>query len=426
MLEGDRTLEKASVGRGGTARAALRHPTFRRVYFGSLASNVGSWMQNVVLGAFAFALTGSPFFVSLVTFAQLGPLLLLSLVGGTLADIVDRRRMIIAVAIEQGLLSLVLAVVVAAPEPSEIAILAVVFFIGVGQALYAPAFSSVMPTLVDREDLPGAVSLQSANMNASRVVGPAIGSLLYASVGASWVFVVNAGTYLAIIWAVWFVRFPPVSKAGRGQGDPTGFARLIGGFTVARHSRPIGRSLLTMALFSFFCLPFVAQMPTIATENLGLDPKSTTYGLLYAVFGLGALAGALSIGTVLAGRPLERVARFGMAGFSVMLAAFALVRAPAPAFPIILLLGFTYFATVTSLSSIVQQKVDDATRGRVMALWIMAFGGTVPLGALAFGPLIEATSMTAVMLVGVVVSAFLVWFVDVRDRDAASPEAGIA
>lgn len=404
LLEGDREVRR------GTAMAALAFPMFRRVWGGSLLSNVGSWMQNVVLGAYVYDLTGSAMWVSAVTFAQLGPLLLLSIVGGTLADLFDRRRLLILVALEQAAFSVVLAGIVALDDPPIGAIIVVVGLIGIGQAVHAPTFTAVTPMLVDREVLPGAVSLQSASMNASRVVGPAIGGVLFASVGASWVFLLNAATYAFIIGALWPITLPPAPPP---SGD-RGLARLLGGFRAASADPVISRCLLTMTSFSLLCLPFVAQMPTLAEQNFGVDPDSAVYGALYATFGAGALLGALSIGTVFAGGSLARIVRLGLVGFALTLGAFALTRDPAPAFPVAVLLGFTYFATVTSLSSVVQQRVDETQRGRVMALWIMSFGGTVPIGALIAGPVIEATSMTAVMLFGAVVAAGLAWWCDLR------------
>jgi len=412
FVEGDRTITP------GTARAAMAHPLFRRVWIGSLLSNVGTWMQNITLGVFAFQLTQSETFVSWVVFAQLGPLLLLTvLLGGTLADMFDRRSLLLWVAVQQAVLSLVLAFIVAADEPSKTALLAVVLAIGIGQAVNAPTFTAVVPSLVPRHDLPGAVSLQSVNMNASRVVGPALGGIVLGTLGVPAVFVFNSLSYLFIIVVLVRVRFPAIAPPPDGIAVSRGLARVFSGFTVANRDRVIKRSLLTMAAFSFFCLPFIGQMAALAEQNLGLDGDSTAFGLLYASFGLGALLGALSIGTVLAGSPLPTVIRLGLAGFGVCLSAFALLRDAAPAYPVILLLGFCYFATVTSLSTVLQTRLADHERGRVMALWIMAFGGTVPVGGLVFGPIMEATSITAVVLFGAVVAVALIPFADVRDTD---------
>src|SRR4030095_16354320 len=156
---------------------------------------IGNWMQMVVLGALAYDLTDSSTFVGLMVFAQLGPLLLLSMVGGVLADRVDRRRLLIGVTSTQLVLALVLAAIVAPDEPNKVALLAVVFAIGVGQAIYGPTYAALLPQLVDRRDLAGAVSLNSTQMNASRVIGPVIGAFLYALIGAPAVFVGNARAF---------------------------------------------------------------------------------------------------------------------------------------------------------------------------------------------------------------------------------------
>src|SRR3546814_8610552 len=135
-------------------------------------------------------------------------------------------------------------------------------------------------------------------------------------------------------------------------------------------------------------------MPTLADVNLGIEAKSTQYGILDASFGVGALVGSRSIGTVLAGRCLARVGRVGLVVFARLLAVFAVLRQPVLAYPAVLLVGVAYFAIITSLSTVLQERLDDANRGGVMALWVMGFGGTVPIGNLIAGPLIELTSIT--------------------------------
>lgn len=406
FVDGDRTFVP------GTARAALSYPAFRTVYFGSMASNIGTWMQQAILGAYALVLTGSSTFVSIMVFAQLGPLLF-SLVGGALADMFDRRRVLMAVAAQQMLFSLVLAWLARGSDPSLAWLVIVVFVIGVGQAIHAPTYSALLPVLVRRRDLAGAVALNSANMNLSRVIGPAIGAVLYEHFGADWVFFGNACTYVFIIFALTRVDLPPVEAVTQG---PTGWRRLVEGFAVARQDHVIGRCLLTMMLFSFFCLPFVPHIQRLAADNFGIPPDSGRFGVLYAAFGLGAVIGALSIGTFLAGHSLETIVRLGLGGFAISVAAFGLTGSAAPAYLLALIVGFCYFATVTSLSTVLQRRLDDRVRGRVMAIWVMTFGGTVPIGALVAGPIIDATSITAVVLAGAVVAGLLIPFADLHDR----------
>jgi MFS family permease len=388
----------------GTARAALAVRDFRIVWLGAFASNIGTWMQNVVLGAYAFELTRSPAYVSLVAFAQLGPLLLFSVVGGLLADTFDRRRILVVAQVVQLLGSLALAALVLGDDPSRVAIVAAVFVVGTGNAINAPAWVAMVPDLAGRQNMAGAISLNSTQMNASRVVGPAIGGVLFAGIGAAGVFTLNAVTYLFVIASLLVVHPPPAVVDASG---PRGFRRLLGGFQVAREDRLVRRALVSLTVFSLLCLPFTGQMPTIAAENLGLRPKSLAYGLLYATFGLGAVLGAVSIGTFLASRSKAKIMRNGLAVFAVALAVFGLLRTAWPAYAVVLVIGFAYFATVTSLNTVLQQHLDDRVRGRVMSLWLMAFGGTVPLGLLIAGPVAEATSITVVLLYGAVVAAGL-------------------
>jgi MFS family permease len=388
----------------GTARAALTYPTFRRLYWGAFGSNIGSWMQNAVLGAYALKLTGGAEFVGIIVFAQLGPLLLFSLVGGVLADLVDRRLLLITVAIEQLVFSLALAALTIHDDPSKVVLVAFVVAIGIGQAIHAPTYSAALPALVEHKDLPGAIALNSAQMNASRVIGPAIGGVLYALVGVSWVFAINAATYLIIIAVLLVVRLPRVDH---DPTEPTGFSRLLGGFRIARADRTIRRVLLTMASFSLFCLPFVVHVPVIAERNLGIESDSAAYGIFYACMGFGAVVGSLSIGTVFAAASKRRLVRQGLGLFAVSVTVLALARSPIVAFPTMVIVGIAYFGTVTSLSTVLQEHLDDRVRGRVMALWVMCFGGTVPIGGIIAGYVIDATAITDVMLFGAFMAGVL-------------------
>jgi MFS family permease len=417
IVDGDRTFTP------GSARSALRHRTFRRVFYGSFLSNVGTWMQNVVLGALAYDLTDSPTFVGIVLFAQLGPLMLLSVVGGALADTVDRRRLLITVAFTQLALSFVLAAVAAPERPSEVALVVVVFAIGIGQALFNPTYSAMLPQLVDREDLPGAIALHSAQMNGSRVIGPVIGALLDSAIGAPSVFTFNGVSYLFVIGSLLTVRLPaPVTHANSAKG----LRRLGAGFAVARRDAVVRRCLVTIFTFSLVSLTFVGQFPVVAERNLGIDERSGAYGALYACFGVGAVVGALSIGTVFSQSSKERIVRVSLVAYAAALTVFALVRAPALAYPVVLVVGLTYFAFITSLSTVLQSDLADHERGGVMALWIMGFGGTVPIGNLIAGPIIEATSMTAVMLVGAVVALGLYFYARLEPGGAVSAGTDVA
>jgi len=409
-LEGDRVFEP------GTARAAFSHRTFRTVYLGAFASNIGTWMQNVVLGALAYDLTGSALFVGVIIAAQLGPLLVFSIVGGMIADAYDRKKALLALCLQQALFSLLLAFVAIPDDPSKVALVAVVLAIGIGNALYAPIFGAVVPVLVPRHDLSGAISLNSVQMNASRVIGPLIGSTIFAEFGASWVFVLNAASFGFVVMSLTRVSLPaPVATGSQG------LHRLLEGLRVAKTDRVVGQCLAVIGVFSFFCLPFITQLPTIADTNLGIASKSTAYGLLYGAFALGAVIGALSIGTIFAGSSKPLVTRAGLIGFAVMIAVFGLLHQRHTAYIAVLLLGCVYFAVITSLSTVLQADLHDSVRGKVTALWIMGFGGVVPFGGIVGGMIIDRFGVTPMILVSTATALALAWWADLSPVRPAGP-----
>jgi predicted MFS family arabinose efflux permease len=393
----------------GTAGAALRHRNFRIVYFGAFASNIGTWMQNVILGAYAVkTLHESGFYVGLLYFGQLGPLLFLSVMGGTLSDRLDRRRYLVSLQVLQGALSFGLALVAWSADPSRSAIVVLVFAIGIANALGAPGLSAILPTLVPPEDINGAVSLASMQMNLSRVIGPAIGAVIFDRLDAGPVFALNAATYLFAIGGLLWAHYPrhvttsPEERADRG---------FLSGVRIARADPVIRYVLLTLFSFSFFSVTFVGIMPLIATYHLHIS--STLYGFLYATFGIGAAAGALTVGTFLARRSKVALLRPGFVAFAITVASFGLVTNVPGAFAIVAVLGYVYFLVVTCLSTILQKQLRDEERGRVMALWIMVFGGTVPLGVLVAGPFAKSYS-PAVLLIGAAWSLVLAFVSSAR------------
>jgi MFS family permease len=401
LVDGDVAYQR------GTAQAALRHRNFRIVYFSTFASNIGTWMRNVILGAYAFELTGSAGFVGVIYFGTLGPLLFLSTTGGLLADLVDRRRLLVTLQATQLLLCLGLAALALGDHPPELTLTLIVFALGIANALAAPGLSAILPTLVPRADLAGAVALGSVQMNLSRVIGPAIGGALYAAFDASPVFALNAATYLFAIVGLMWASYPRRSNA---TVEERGFRRLLSGVEIARRDPAQSYVLVTLASFSVISLPFVGLMPVIADHNLGVDPKSAAYGVLYACFGLGAALGAITVGTVFAQRSKLRLLRPGFAAFAVLLLAFGLLSTPAPAYVLGAVLGYAYFVVITSLSTVLQERLHESERGRVMALWIMGFGGMVPVGVLIASWVADITSITAVIVLGSVWALLLAFW----------------
>jgi len=361
-------------------------------------------MQNVVLGAFVLWLTGDPWFVALTFFACMGPQLFLSPVGGLLADVVDRRKLLVSLQVEQLVFSVALAFVASGSHPNRWAILVCALLVGIGNALSAPAVASLLPTLVPREDLHGAVALQATQYNLSRVIGAMSGAVLLSVFDFGTLFAVNAATYLFAIFSLVIAKYPGhISE----PWSSSGLKQLFSGFQIAAADPLIRRILTTMIMFSFFSLTFVGLLPVIATDNFGVAVPSSTYALLYSVYGLGALVASVSIGRFLAGRSLARLIRGSFLVFAALLACYALTRQVQFAFPAGFALGFAYFSMVTSMSMTLQGHLDDQIRGRISGLWMMTFNGTVPLGSLVAGVSLLFINVTTLLLFGAFVAVLL-------------------
>ena len=373
-----------------------------------LLSNIGTWMQNLALPAYIDDRTGSAKVVSLLVFAQLGPLLLLAIPGGIIASRFNLQRYLLSMQWIQLVFSLVLAAIVS-NDGSIWALFVTQTAIGVANALNAPAFQASVPMLVDRRDLAGAISLNSTQLNGSRVAGPAIAALLaIGGVSTAQIFVINSATYLFLIVTLFMVQIPDI----RSAPTETGWRRALSGFNIAASRPVLSRLLVSMTLFSLFSLPYIGLFSSVARLNFGISPVGSTYRWLYAVWGLGALCGALATGTVLAHKHRPSIIRHGYVGFAAALASFALVRSAIPAFPIGFVLGFFYFMTANAMVTVFQQNLRDHERVTVMPLWFMSFGGTVTIGGLLAGPIIDSLGSRWVLLFGAAFALFLSWWSD--------------
>lgn len=394
--------------RAGTARAAFSYRNYRLVWTGMLLSNIGTWMQNLALPAYIDHRTGSAKIVSLLVFAQLGPLLLLAIPGGIIASRFNLQRYLLAMQWVQLVFSLVLAAIVSVDGPIWALFLAQTA-IGVGNALNAPAFQASVPMLVDRRDLAGAISLNSTQLNGSRVVGPAIAALLAIwGVSTSQIFVINAATYLFLIISLFMVQIPDI----RSAPTETGWRRALSGVNIANSRRVLSRLLLSMTAFSLFCLIYVGLFSSVARLNFGISPVGSTYRWLYAVWGFGALCGALATGTFLSHIHRPTIIRRGFVGFAIALAIFATISSVAWAFPVGFVLGLFYFMTANAMVTVFQQNLRDNERVTVMPLWFMSFGGTVTIGGLLAGPIIDAIGARWVLFFGALFALFLAWWCD--------------
>ena len=402
----------------GSARAAFHVRDFRRIWFGSFASNIGTWIQNVVLPVYVYARTGRASFVALLIFAQLGPLLLLSIPGGVIADRMDRKKFLISMQAVQLFCSLLLALFAANNSPIWMLFLAQLG-VGVGNALNIPAWSAMLTSLVPPSDIAGAISLNSTVINGARVVGPIIVALLSQwNVTSSEFFAINAATYLFVIFALLSVKVPTIAF------DTTaGWRRFTFAFKIARERVVISRLILTLASFSLLSLPYVGLFPAIAQLNFGIESQSATYNWLYATWGLGACLGGLSVSTLFVDIDNRKLIRMGFASFAVSMMAFALAPNVELAFLTVFFLGAAYFFTTTAMQTVFASGLTPEIRARVMALWFMAFGGTVPIGNLIFGPLVDRYGSQWLLVLGSLWAVVLWWWCDIErlERNDSNP-----
>ena len=402
----------------GTVAAAFAYRDFRIVWTGQFVSGIGTWMQNVALGPYALSLTktveqpkGSGSFVALVGLAQMGPMLLLAVVGGMFANKFPRKRLIVGGQFVQMTSAFALAGL-AMWSTSKPALLACVMLSGIANAMVGPTYSSVIPELVDRVDMPGAISLNSTSLNGSRVIGPLIilgltplGITARTHSGLALIFVINALTFFASIAAVMWIKIRPVRP--RTADDPSGLAQLFEGFIEARRNFVVGRVLLLLLLMSLFCLPYISQFPTTAERNLGMNSRAGLYTLLFGTWAAGAMLGSLAQATVFARIDKRVSTRWMFVGFSVALFSFSAVHTKAIAFPVVMVLGFFYFGTTTAMSTVLQQHLSDRKRAPVMALWMMCFGGMVGVGGYFGGWVVDRFSPSWMLIVGGSTAALL-------------------
>lgn len=396
----------------GTARAAWGYRDFRLMWSANFLSSVGTWMQNVVLPAYIYTRTHSATVVSVFIFAQLGPLLLLSIPAGVMADRFKRRTWLTVTQSEQLAFSIVLGVFAWQHSPIWM-MFAAQLCVGIGNAANAPAFSAVMPSMVKPADLGGSISLSSAAVNGSRVAGPIIVAVLSNfGVSVAQIFYINAATYLFVIWALYQVTLPPTVK-----NTENGWKGLGVGLKVARERKAIGRLLLTLFSYSLISLTYVGLFSAVAQLNFGIKPKTAMYKWLYATWGLGAMFGALLVGSVFATIDKRRLTRWGFAVNAAFMVMFAMSGSPVPAFVTGFLLGASYFGTTTAMSTVFQGRLEIAVRARVLALWFMCFGGTIPIGNFIFAPIMDHIGSRPVLLIGAAWTVFLAWWCNVEKLD---------
>jgi MFS family permease len=373
---------------------------------GALISNVGTWLQNVALSWLVLELTHSAFWVSMVTFCQFFPTLLFGLFGGLVADRLDRRRVLLVTQTTQMALAFALAAVTFSGHASVATLLPIIGLAGVSMAFNAPSFQAIIPDLVPQPLLIDAISLNSTQWSMARVVGPALGGLLLAHFGAGWGFFVNGGSFLAVIAALSMIRT-------RRQDPPTstGARALFGGVRSARETPAIALLLLATAVVSLFGAPVLVLLPVMAHDVLGLGAGG--FGGLFALFSCGAVVGALFTGTLVRRLGMRATLVGGLVCLAVLIAGFGLSSSLPLSACLLAGIGAVYTLSVSATSTGLQSSIPPRRRGRIMSLYMMAWGGLYPIGAVVAGAiakyLIGAPATLMLLAVPLTVAAVLMW-----------------
>ncbi len=385
---------------------ALEHRPFRRFFLAQLLSQVGTWMQSVSQAWLVLQLTGSPLKLGLLGTLQFGPILVLSVVAGVIADRWSRRRLLIATQATLAAQAAALAALVATGRARYWQVAVLALLTGLATAVDAPARQSFVMSLVGRADILNAAALNSAAFNAARIVGPALAGVLIARFGVVPAFAINAvglGVVLLTLLAL-----PPEAGGRAAAGGSVG-AQIGETVRFARRSPEIVPLLGLLLVVSLCVFNFSVYVPLLARTVLGVGPEG--FGFLMAALGIGAVSGALALGaraTPDPGLGLLLAAAAGACAGLVLLSASGRVGTVAL---LLLLTGASGIVATTGCNTALQLLAPDELRGRVMSLYTWVYGGAYPVGSFLVGAISErygvAVALRGMGVIGLLLLAAL-------------------
>ena len=404
-----------------TALRVIRDRRFGPYLAGNFTSNVGNWFQNVTAGIVVYQLTGSSTLVGTVSVLQFLATLVLSPWSGALADRFDRRKLLI---LAQGIsacgaIGLAIWVGLEGVEglPGIWPVLAATGIIGLGYAVGISAMNALIPALVETDDLEEAIALNSASFTLARAIGPALAGLVVAALGAAWAFGINAVTFLPLIVILFLIR-PRRLQRSRGDGS------VRAGFAYVRERKVMLWLVLATLTVGWAGDPVNTLAPAYA-DLFGLD--ETFVGLQVAAFGLGAAVASMGIGMVRSRLGLVSTTKTGLVLLAIGLVGFASALNQAVVLVALFVAGVGFLFGVTSTNSNLQRRLDEDMRGRVMALWSMAFLGSRPIAGIIDGAVADLVSPRVGVLTAAVpllVGWWAMGKVDPLDGVSARPGAG--
>ncbi|PLZ08784.1 MFS transporter [Fischerella thermalis] len=378
---------------------ALRSRNYRLFFAGQGISLIGTWMTQTATIWLVYSLTQSPLMLGLVGFSSQIPSFILAPFGGVFVDRFSRHRTLIGTQILSMIQSLALAILALTGVIHIWHIIVLSLFQGIISAFDAPARQAFVVDLVERqEDLANAIAINSTMFNGARLVGPAIGGLLVAGVGAAYCFLIDGLSYIAVIIALLAMRIKP-QKTIASMSNP--LQQIKEGFLYAFGFAPIRALLLLSALVSFFGLQYTVLVPVFAEKIL--QGSAETLGFLMAASGVGALAGGIYLASRKSILGLGRLIVVGPAILGIGLITFSLSRYLPLSLFTMLFVGLGTIFQVAAGNTVLQTIVEDEKRGRVMSLLTMSFLGTIPLGNLLGGALADLIGATNTLIIDGVV-----------------------
>jgi MFS family permease len=350
----------------------IRLRSFGPYFFGNAASASGTWFQNLAASILVYRLTQSPFLLGVLNFCQFTPVLVLSPWAGSLADRVDRRRLLLCTQLVSTALSATLAGLAWGGAADEWVVIGLSGALGVATAVGVPAQQALIASLVEEEDVPQAVALNSMTFNLARAVGPASAAAVIATLGIAWAFALNSVSYLLLVGGLLLARPRTEERSERGS--------LLESFRLLRENPKLAVALLIVMVAGFGSDPVNTESPAFAHAFGYSDAWA---GAIVAFFGAGAVAAALLVAGRVAGS--RRRMAVTLAALGTGMALFSLSPWLPLGFAFLALAGFGYLGSNTSATTRLALGVSASQRGRIMALWSIAFLGLRPVASLADG-----------------------------------------
>jgi MFS family permease len=388
----------------------MQHRNFQLFIGGQLVSLIGTWMQTTAQLWLVYKMTGSAALLGVFGFANQVPILFLASIGGYVGDRYNRHYGVIATQAVSMLLAFALAALTFAEAIKAWELILIAFLVGIVNAFDVPIRQAFLVQMVVREDLPNAIALNSSIFNGARVVGPAVAGFALAWKGPAWCFLLNGISFLAVLAALLAMRIPKIAVKPP-EGSP--FQNFIQGFQFAMSDMPVRSALLLLSLLSLLGLQYSVFLPIFASEVLHRGAKG--FGLLMSTAGIGAVLGALYF----AGRTSYKGLARWIAGTSLACGVCLMLFSQSKVFwfsaAVLLIVGFAATVQMAATNTIVQSRVPDELRGRVMAVYATSFMGVQPIGSLIAGGVAKhigapntLTVFGALVLVGSLVFLFRV------------------